>query len=183
MLMESGGALTLVGLSGSGKSTVAGILAGRWDWNRVDLDEEIVARAGLSVAEIFETLGENAFRQLERELLLDALRRDRVVLATGGGAPCGDGAMEEILSAGPVIWMRAAPGILARRLGGAEHRPLLPSSNPSDILQRLTDQLDVRGPIYARATGSIDTDTLDPQEVALGIESLLSDTMEGPWRR
>ncbi|MEE2779810.1 MAG: shikimate kinase [Myxococcota bacterium] len=180
---ERGGTLSLVGLSGSGKSTVARILAERWGWRPVDLDEEIADRAGLPVSEIFKRQGEAAFRDLERALLLEMLGRERIVLATGGGAPCAEGAMDALLAAGPTVWLQGAPQVLATRLGGAQDRPLLKSSSGSQILQRLREQLHVRGPVYARAPTSVDTDDRDPQEVATEVESLLSQTMEGPWRR
>ena len=177
------GILSLVGLSGSGKSTVARVLAERWDWHPVDLDEEIAHRARLPVSEIFSRQGEAVFRDLERALLHEMLGLERIVLATGGGAPCGEGAMDALLSAGPTVWLQGDPHVLAARIGAAEDRPLLKSSSGSQILQRLREQLDVRGPVYARAVASVDTDERNPEEVATEVESLLSQTMEGPWRR
>ncbi|TNF32026.1 MAG: hypothetical protein EP329_11395, partial [Deltaproteobacteria bacterium] len=104
--------LTLIGQMGAGKSTVAELLAERWarhGFRVVDLDDAIVARAGRPIPEIFARDGEAAFRALERAALTAVLAEDRVILATGGGAPCQPGAMDAILAAGPAVWLDAAP--------------------------------------------------------------------------
>jgi len=176
------GVLTLVGLSCTGKSTVARILADRWAWSWVDLDQEIAARADLSISEIFRVHGEGMFRQLEQNALKDALQGEQVILAAGGGAPCGDGAMRRILTAGPAIWLRASEEQLADRLEVSEDRPLLQGETREQIRGLLAAQLTERASFYAQAAAQVDTDDRSPLEVALAIEASLGGTRDGPWK-
>ena len=81
--------LTLIGYRATGKTTLAGLLAERLGWDWIDADVEIERRAGKSIACIFAEDGEPAFRDLEAQVIADLCRRDRLVLAAGGGAPCG----------------------------------------------------------------------------------------------
>lgn len=175
-------ALTLVGLSGTGKSTVARLLGERWGWTPVDLDTEIEAIAGCSIPEIFTGQGEAAFRRLEQESLQVALEREGVIIATGGGAPCAAGAMAKILAAGPAVWLQACPLQLQQRLQGAEVRPLLQAASTEETCALLAHQLELRSPVYAKATFEVHTDGRTPLEVALGIEGLLGGTTDGPWK-
>ena len=95
----------MVGFMGSGKSTVGAKLAERLDRPFVDTDLEVERMLGMSAFDIFDQLGESAFREAEQDVLSDALRpNDPIVLATGGGTPCADGAME---------WMRRRSFVVA----------------------------------------------------------------------
>jgi shikimate kinase len=181
--------LTLVGLSGSGKSTVGGLLAGRWGFALVDLDHAIEAVAGKSVAQIFETLGEPHFRRIERAELLGALEADRIVLAPGAGAPCQEGLMDALLAdgpvEGPVVWLRGRPENLARRVAPHGDRPLLAGpdwkgrtrrgvrSSVATAMSTLASQLLTREIVYARAHHVVDVDDLDPERVANAVERAL----------
>lgn len=166
--------LTLVGLMGSGKSTVSRLLGERWGWQPVDLDDEIAARAGTSVAEVFATRGEAAFRRLEGEALRDVLGRDRCVVATGGGAPAQPGAMDAICAAGPSAWLRGRPETLAARALAAGGRPLLDGRDLAGATRVLADQLSARQAHYQRATVAVDVDGLAPAAVADRVEADLA---------
>ncbi|PIE18496.1 MAG: shikimate kinase [Proteobacteria bacterium] len=168
--------LTLIGQMGAGKSTVAQRLAGRWaarGWDAVDLDEVIVLQAGAgSVSEIFAELGERAFRRLEAEALAAALAGDRLVIATGGGAPCQPAAMGRILAAGPCVWLHAPAEVLAQRALAAGGRPLLAELGVDEAVAFLEGQLQARRPCYEQATHVVDA-TPAPEAVADAIEALL----------
>src|SRR5688572_10409385 len=88
--------VVLVGFMGSGKTTVGRQLATRLGWTFVDLDDEVEARAGMSVDELFRTRGEPAFRLLESEAGAAVLARKAIVLAPGGGWALASGRMEEL---------------------------------------------------------------------------------------
>jgi len=115
---------------GSGKTTVGTLLARQLAWRFVDLDDRIEEAAGLRIPEIFERLGETAFRQMEADQLRTALGRavehkESVVLALGGGTYAQAGAPEFLRAAGvPVIWLDTAPDILLTRCMTMTGRPL-----------------------------------------------------------
>jgi len=79
--------LILIGYRATGKTTLARLLAGRLGWEWIDADVEIERRAGKSIAEIFADDGQTAFRDLEAEVIADLCKKERLVLAAGGGAP------------------------------------------------------------------------------------------------
>lgn len=165
--------VSLVGLMGSGKSSVARALAARWpDAVARDLDAVIAEAAGASIAAIFARDGEPAFRALEARCLDAVLASgETLVLATGGGAPCQPGAMDKLLSHGPVVWLDAPPAALvARALGDA--RPLLAGRSPAEAEAVLTAQLEARRPHYQRATLRVDA-TRPLEEVADTIDFAL----------
>lgn len=130
--------LLLVGMTGSGKSTVARVLGLRLDRQVVDLDTEIERRAGKSVRRIFADDGEAYFRELESTALRDALADDEAhVIAPGGGVVVSEA--NRALLRGPrarVAWLCADIDTLVERVGRSGHRPLL-DDDPRGTLQRM----------------------------------------------
>ena len=161
--------IVLVGLSGSGKSTVGRLLAERLNWSFAGTDEEIARLHEASVGEVFTQLGEARFREQEARLLDRLASQPRTVVATGGGAlttPRG----RQGAARGLVVWLRVSPEEAARRLAAdpaTEHRPLL----AGDTLGRLTSLLAARSHLYARADAIVDVDGRTPAEVAAGVEA------------
>jgi shikimate kinase len=157
-------ALVLVGLPGAGKSTVGQILAERLDWTFLDLDAAIEAEAGLSVAEIFQRMGESYFRQLEADLTKRLASQHQVVFAPGGGWITNP-VLVELLPAGAVlVWLKVAPQIALTRLrASGVTRPLL---QVDDALARVQQLLDQRSSLYQQADVSFETDGYDPHDVA-----------------
>jgi shikimate kinase len=151
----------LVGFMGAGKSTVGRLLARRLGRCFVETDAMITAREGRSIPEIFAERGEPHFRQLEAEAL-DALadKRDHVI-ATGGGFPCGPGAMERLLGLGTVVWLAADFNAAYARANRAGGRPMLAgrSTEAAAGLYR------TRQEAYRQAHLSIDTTHLTVDEV------------------
>jgi shikimate kinase len=121
-------AIYLVGFMGSGKSTVGRALAGELGWSFVDLDEEIERRQGASIAELFDTRGESAFREIERTALHEHVRTVQMgrpqVISLGGGAFLADENCELTTNNGVTIWLDCAFSTIQRRVAGATHRPL-----------------------------------------------------------
>jgi shikimate kinase len=122
--------LCLAGFMGSGKTTVGTLLARQLAWRFVDLDERIEESAGLAIPEIFERLGESAFRQMEADQLRAALGRaaehkEGTVLALGGGTYAQPGCPEFLRAAGaPVLWLDSPLEILLSRCMTMTGRPL-----------------------------------------------------------
>ena len=175
--------VTLVGQMGAGKSTVGRLLAARWadlGFTFVDLDATIEASAGARIVDLFATYGEAEFRVHEMAALTAILGRARVVLATGGGAPCQPGAMDRMLAAGPVVWLDVAPARLAERLSGddAGGRPLLAGLSTAEREHFLTAQREARRPHYTRAPWHVAGGRAAP-EVAAEIDRLVGHLVRG----
>jgi len=160
----------LVGLSGSGKSTTARLAADILGWDAADTDRMIEAAAGKPISALFAADGEARFRQREIAALEQACRNDRVVVATGGGAPTTpEGRLA--LDRGFVVWLAVSPKRAAARLGDNEDgevRPLL----KGDVQARLEAQLEARRAHYQRADATIDVDDLAPDAVAAEVARL-----------
>lgn len=115
----------LVGMPGSGKSTVGRRVARRLGARFVDADREIERRAGMEVEAIFASGGEREFRRLEAEVVADLARRDGLVVACGGGAVLAEANREAMRRSGAVVLLEAPLEVLAERIGRSGGRPLL----------------------------------------------------------
>lgn len=151
---NSGRSIVLVGLMGAGKTSVGRRLAKRLELPFVDADEEIVRAAGLTVPEIFDRFGEQAFRDAERRAIARLLDEDAMVLATGGGAFLDATTREAIANRGVSVWLRADLDVLHDRTVGRRHRPLLNSGDPRATLAAL---MAARYPVYALADITVDS--------------------------
>ena len=107
----------LIGFMTAGKSTVGRMLAAGLGWDFRDVDQVIVAEAGMSVSQIFATEGEAGFRQREAQAVRDAARAVRTVVATGGGAACVEGNLTLMLEAARVVVLDVDPAEVVRRAG------------------------------------------------------------------
>lgn len=137
--------LVLVGLPGSGKSTVGRQLARRLRLPFTDTDHEIEQRIGCSIREFFEREGEAPFRDIEEAVIRDLTQGREGVLATGGGAVLRPANRDNLRRAGHVIYLRSTPEELFKRLRHDANRPLLQVADP---LARLRSLYDERDPLY-----------------------------------
>lgn len=163
--------VSLVGLRGVGKTTLARELARqlRCDW--LDLDSRIEQRAGRSVADLLTREGEPAFRDLESaalaEALESALSRDALVLATGGGVVLRESNRQRLAAAGPVVWLQASPGTLRARLAPSEHLAARPALTPAGTLGEIDALAAQREPLYRQvATLTVSTEHRSVESVA-----------------
>lgn len=138
--------LVLVGMMGVGKSSVGRRLAQALDLPFVDADKEIEEAANRTIVEIFDTYGEQHFRDGEKRVIQRLLGEGPQVLATGGGAFMNEETRGEIAENGISIWLSAELEILFNRVRRKPTRPLLQQPNPEKVL---ADLLEVRNPIYA----------------------------------
>lgn len=140
--------VVLVGLMGAGKSTVGRKVATMLGLPFRDADTEIENVSRMSVPELFETYGEDEFRDLERRVILRLLDDGPMVLATGGGAYMNDETRSSIARAGISIWLNAELDVLMERVSRRQNRPLLQNDDPRGVMQSLMER---RYPIYAQA--------------------------------
>lgn len=149
--------ISLIGLPGSGKSTVGRQLARRLHLDFTDSDHVIEQRLGCQIREFFEREGEERFRDLEAQVI-DELTQSGGVLSTGGGAVLRQANREHLRQRGQVIYLKSTPEELMRRLRHDTQRPLLQVQDP---LQRLRDLYAQRDPLY-RETAHFVIDTGRP---------------------
>jgi shikimate kinase len=163
--------LTLIGYRATGKTTLGQLLAGRLGWEWIDADVDIERRAGKSIARIFAEDGEPAFRDLEARVIADLCRRDRLVLAAGGGAPLRPESRQAMRQGGKVVWLTARPETILARMSGdattAARRPNLTDKGP---LEEIIQLLKRREPIYQESAHLVvDTEGKTPEELVAEI--------------
>jgi shikimate kinase len=152
--------LYLVGFMGCGKSTVGRHLAGRLGWSFADVDDDIEARQQISISEIFESLGEAVFREIETEALRARVQQIECgvpfVIALGGGAFAQDRNYELIRDNGVSIWLDCPFELIRQRVAQATHRPLARDAERFEALYH------ARRASYARADFRIEITSEDP---------------------
>ena len=148
--------IALIGLRGAGKSTLGKMLARKIGWSFVELNKEIEAQNGLSVAEIIALYGQEGFRRMEQAALGQLLaRKELMVLATGGGIVSEPLTFDLILSSFYTIWLKAEPEEhMARVRGQGDLRPM---ADDRSAMAELRTILLSREPLYARASAVVDT--------------------------
>ncbi len=146
--------IVLVGLMGAGKTSIGRRLAARLGLPFKDADAEIEAAAAATIPEIFERLGEPAFRDGERRVIARLLDGPVHVLATGGGAFMDPVTRAAIAKGGVSVWLRADLDVLLARVSRRSNRPLLQHSDPRAVLAELIGR---RHPVYAEADLVIDS--------------------------
>jgi shikimate kinase len=154
--------LILVGLPGSGKSTVGRQLARRLGISFTDSDDVIELRLGCSIRSFFEREGEDAFRDIEEAVIAELCQKEGV-LATGGGSVLRPANRQHLRAAGPVVYLRATPADIFRRIRQDKRRPLLQVANPQG---RLRELFEVRDPLY-RETAHFIVETTRPSVAGL----------------
>jgi shikimate kinase len=169
------GVVSLVGYRGCGKTTLAPRLAGALGWDWLDADVELERRAGRTIREIFSTEGESGFRTRERDLLAELLQRDRLVLASGGGAILNEHTRADMRRAGPVVWLRASAEELYARISGdtttAARRPNLAGGGLNEVVELLSR----REPLYREvATIIVDAVQKSPETILAEVFAALS---------
>ena len=162
--------IALVGLMGSGKSVIGRRLAKQLGLTFADSDQLVTTMAGVSITDIFDLAGETKFRDMEYRAIQNQLQQPPHVLATGGGAFCEPKTTALLRKNTIVVWLKASPDNLLKRIGDTTSRPLLQTGSPLKILQQL--QI-TREPFYRKAHIHINTDGLTmPKSLAELVSAL-----------
>lgn len=159
----------LVGFMGSGKSTIGRALADELGWSFFDLDDEIESVAGAKVGDIFDTHGEDLFREMESATLAKRVRAVQFghpqVVALGGGALMRDENFEVVANNGVVVWLDAPFELVQKRVAAESHRPLARDA------ENLRELFDARRPRYAQAHYRIEA---PEEDVMMTVQKILA---------
>jgi XRE family aerobic/anaerobic benzoate catabolism transcriptional regulator len=173
--------IALIGLRGAGKSTLGKMLAKKIGWSFVELNKEIEAQNGLSVAEIIALYGQEGFRRMEQAALGQLLaRKELMVLATGGGIVSEPLTFDLILSSFYTIWLKAQPEEHMARV--RRQGDLRPMADDRSAMAELRNILLSREPLYARASAVVDTAGLSVDNAAARLIDAVAPVLENDSR-
>lgn len=163
--------IILTGFMGTGKTVVGKKLASLLNMDFIDTDRVIEEREKDSVVRIFQVKGEPYFRNVEAEVIEDVSKKERCVIATGGGAVIRKQNLENLKRKGTVICLTAEPAVVLMRTSSARDRPLLLKSKDAIATIRLL--LKERKPYYSEADYTVDTSAHTPDDTVAAILEIL----------
>ncbi len=158
----------LIGLPGSGKTTLGKLLAEKLAVPFIDLDEEIEKQSALTIPQIFEQFGEDHFRKLERKVLHMNLRKGVTIVSTGGGTPCFFDNIEQINKHGQSVFIDVSPQEIVRRMLTADsiqNRPLLKDKSDDDLILEIENKRKERLPFYNQCLLHVKGDKLEVHDL------------------
>jgi shikimate kinase len=160
----------LIGMMGSGKTTVGRLLASERAMEFRDVDSIISARVAGTISDLWQQTGEEGFRALEADVVEELATVAGTVIASGGGAVLAEANRQAMRRSGTVIWLHCSADTLAARLVGATDRPLLADDSTAPLAELLVERLEV----YEDAAHHlVDTTSLTPVEVVEKIDEVL----------
>ena len=160
--MKSKENIVFLGMMGSGKTSIGLIVSRRLNLNFFDIDQAIENNQNMKVARIFETKGENFFREIEKKITLDILRNKKGVIALGGGTFMNKIIKKEILENHLSFWLNWDNDTLINRIKNSKKRPLAFNSSRN----RLLEIINKRSQIYSKALYKINCENCTKQEIA-----------------
>ncbi|MDH6305993.1 shikimate kinase [Parabacteroides sp. PF5-5] len=168
----------LIGYMGAGKTTVGKELANRMKLSFVDLDHYIEARYHKTVRDLFAEKGEDAFRDMERNMLHEVATFEDVIISTGGGAPCFFDNMSFMNQIGTTVYLKVSAEELSKRLELVKHtRPILKGKAGEELTRFVKDNLEVRTPWYTQASIIYDAEVMltdrDVEDIAEALANIL----------
>lgn len=144
--------IVLIGFMGAGKSTIAGMMHEAFSMEVIEMDQVIVDQQGMSIPEIFEKYGEEYFRDLETNLLIDMQARQNVIISCGGGVALRERNVKEMKRNGKVVFLTASPETILERVKNDDDRPLLNGHKNVEYISRM---METRRPKYEAAADFI----------------------------
>ncbi|MBR0037512.1 MAG: shikimate kinase [Bacteroidales bacterium] len=164
----------LIGYMGAGKTTLGRALAKTMNLEFIDLDDFIVSRFHKTIKEIFAEVGEEGFRKIERNALIEVSEYENVIISLGGGTPCFFDNMDIVNRSGQSVYLKPDEKVLLIRLIKGKHkRPLLADKSDEEILQVIREQLAWREPYYQKADITFNASHLENKtDIHLNAEKL-----------
>ena len=161
----------LIGFMGSGKSTHGSSLAKKIGYDFIDMDQLIEQTSGMTIPGIFQEHGETTFRKWEYDILLELCARERLVISTGGGAPCHHDLMHIMNRNGCTIYIKLPAAVLKDRLLQSQtRRPLIEEKSASELLDFIQTLLKQREIFYKQANFTVDGVNLNTEMLELLVQ-------------
>lgn len=171
--LPAGKPIALIGMMGTGKTTLGQLLAQELGLDFIDTDAVIEAAQGRSISQIFARDGESEFRKVESETILNILSaQPRAVIATGGGAVTTPATLHALLDQTHLCWLQLAPAAIYAYIKQDPARPLLQTPDP---LGRLESLLAERSPLYSQAPHHMQVNDENPLETLAELVALFAD--------
>lgn len=166
--------IILIGYMGSGKTTVGKALSKETGMMFYDLDWYIESRMHKTVSQIFAEKGEEAFRQLEYNMLHEVAEFEDVIISCGGGTPCFFDNIDYLNGQGDVCYLKATPEVLYKHLlMGKVERPLIKGKSPEELIKFITEQVGKREEFYTKARYTLDVSLMDSfEKIQLSVDAL-----------
>ncbi len=168
--------VVLIGLPGSGKSTIGRLVADTLKAPFLDIDATIIRKEGRPIEMLFAERGEAAFRQIEAQEMEHALAGDASIIAPGGGWAAQPGAIATARDRALLVYLKTRPGTATTRAVPAGNRPALMGEDPELLMRELLRE---REPFYMQADAQVETDARRPAEVAADVVRLARE--RGQW--
>jgi shikimate kinase len=163
--MKSNKNLVLLGMMGSGKTSIGLIVSKKLNIEFIDVDQEIEKKLAMKISKIFESEGEKFFREIEEEITLKILKNKKTVISLGGGAFLNNKIKKEILDKHISFWLNWNPKTLVQRIKNSKKRPVAFKSSKNELIQLIKD----RYLIYSNALYKIDCENLSKNEIVNNI--------------
>jgi shikimate kinase len=160
---------------GCGKSRWGKMIANHYGFRFIDLDVLIEEREKLTVPEIFRTFGESGFREREKEALQAIPKGEKLIVATGGGAPCFHNNMSYMNREGASLFIECSPELLRERITNSDtERPLVKNLSPEELLQYIRKHLNERLPFYEQSQYKITSGDLELDDFTVILDPIIN---------
>ena len=159
--MKSKENLVFLGMMGSGKSSIGSLVAKKLNLEFIDIDKEIEKKLGMNIKEIFNSKGENYFRELEEKVTLKKLKLNSTVISLGGGAFVNQQIRKEVLKKHISFWLNWSDQILLNRIRNSAKRPLAYKLSDDKLVELIKNRSD----LYSKALYKIKCDNLSKKEI------------------
>ena len=159
--MKSNKNIVLLGMMGSGKSTIGYLLSNKINSDFYDIDKIIEEEEGLKITEIFENKGENYFRKIEEKICLKILKFNKIIISLGGGSFLNNKIREEIQNNHVSFWLNWNTSTIIRRIKKNKNRPILKGMSENEINKLIIK----RKKIYEKAHLKINCENLSKNEI------------------
>ena len=159
--MKSKENIVFCGMMGSGKSSIGSMVSKKLDLKFFDIDKLIEEKLGMQISQIFELKGEKYFRQIEEEITLKTLKRNKVIISLGGGSFINKNIRNDILNNHLSFWLNWNTNVLLRRIMNNSKRPIAIKSTKEELI----DLIKKRSNIYSKALYKVNCNSLTKTEI------------------